>query len=607
MPARKAKVLGQKQAFIQYSIDAHKSAYNYGKKQATEASEAAWKEVSNENKKKFHKAYTAKEAAKAEVEEGKKLVKDAKKKQDKIIAKPADQKIWKDVVDAWAEWYARQSEVVDLCDRWNQRSREFVNLVDQIYPDDRMKHFAAQKRDEAIAAKAQAELDRNAIAAGEGDLHLPTTSNGEIKVPEDWIPQLKEDTRAEWLGERFLHSGLHMHGIDEKQWTGAWPVGGGGHSRTGVFVKVDESGNIQDRVLRKDTYLQPHQFADMTLWDYQTTLRNDVNNLWPMEASCNRSLQRIKTQRLGQEVGVSIFRTGWVQVGFRYTMYLRYCTRRDLNNLIKMYHEHGDKAATPYIPEAFLWRVFLSLAVTGLVMQKGSADPTNEPNDEWTREIVHRDLKPSNIFLDEPTEDHFQSYPTPRMGDFGISVKTHKDDILNPEIFHHYRGTKGFEPPEQAPYKDLRNAKRIIQPKQLAASNVYGAGMIMLALMTLRRSFEARQWLGAGEQDTHMVDSADWRDATSNYTESLRALVQSCIQYHIEQRPTFEEMLDQIESVIMDMEFKVVDDDTDQNVVLERYRSGDIEVDGTYDSEDVMCEKHIYASALTVAQMGPRA
>ena len=52
--------------------------------------------------------------------------------------------------------------------------------------------------------------------------------------------------------------------------------------------------------------------------------------------------------------------------------------------------------------------------------------------------------------------------------------------------------------------------------------------------------------------------------------------------------------------------FRVVDDDTDQNGVLERYRSTDIGVDATYNTEDLMCAKHIYASALTVAQMGPR-
>ena len=137
----------------------------------------------------------------------------------------------------------------------------------------------------------------------------------------------------------------------------------------------------------------------MILWDYPTTLRNDINELFPMEASCNRSLQRIKTQRLGQGVGVSRFRTGLTYVGLRYTMYLSYCSRRDLNHLIKMYNEHGDKAASTYIPEAFLWRAFLFLAVTGLIMEKGSADPTHKPNENWTRQIVHRDLKPSNVFL----------------------------------------------------------------------------------------------------------------------------------------------------------------------------------------------------------------
>ena len=81
-----------------------------------------------------------------------------------------------------------------------------------------------------------------------------------------------------------------------------------------------------------------------------------------------------------------------------------------------------------------------------------------------------------------------------------------------------------------------------------------------------------------------MVNSAQYRAATSKYSKSLRTLVQLCIQYHIEQRPGFEDVLDQIEMVLNDTEFRVVDDDTDQNVVLERYRSTDIEMDETYDS-----------------------
>ena len=78
--------------------------------------------------------------------------------------------------------------------------------------------------------------------------------------------------------------------------------------------------------------------------------------------------------------------------------------------------------------------------------------------DNW--ETVHRDLKPGNVFLAE-AEQVFPDYPMPRLGDFGLAIKTWSPnpelagtpgndlnvDGLNPDIYVDGAGTDGFKAP----------------------------------------------------------------------------------------------------------------------------------------------------------------
>jgi len=135
-----------------------------------------------------------------------------------------------------------------------------------------------------------------------------------------------------------------------------------------------------------------------------------------------------------------------------YRLYLPYCPYGDLAHLIERY-----KKEKLLLPEPFIWRVLLTLAETGLIMEKGGIDDVPE---EW-QQIVHRDLKPINIFLDTHSPDSHPRYPVPKLADFGLAFQTWPDDPLNPAIWADGARTVGHRPPEQIPFMNPETRERV--------------------------------------------------------------------------------------------------------------------------------------------------
>ena len=86
---------------------------------------------------------------------------------------------------------------------------------------------------------------------------------------------------------------------------------------------------------------------------------------------------------------------------------LEYCDRGNLRDLIKSYlkrNSYNPDRSPMYIPEAFLWHVFESLASALAYIHHGvMGDDLRNPSvpkhqEEWPL-ILHRDIKPENIFL----------------------------------------------------------------------------------------------------------------------------------------------------------------------------------------------------------------
>lgn len=148
-------------------------------------------------------------------------------------------------------------------------------------------------------------------------------------------------------------------------------------------------------------------------------------------------------------------------------MYLHYCGYGDLDELIIRHRDAGKP-----IPEPFLWMTFSILAKAGVAMERGHIDPDELPEESWKEEIIHRDLKPANIFLDYNLLRYFEIYPTPKVGDFGLAIKTSNKNELNPEIYLNQGGKKTDR---NGPSRRMRHLLTLL-PVDARYSRIYRAG-----------------------------------------------------------------------------------------------------------------------------------
>lgn len=148
----------------------------------------------------------------------------------------------------------------------------------------------------------------------------------------------------------------------------------------------------------------------------------------------------------------------------KWRFYQELAPYRDLNSLLEMYRYWNQ-----YLPEAFLWHIFDSLAEAAVRMRDcewGNMPTTRRPREKRFRtdKVVHMDIKPENIFMSYPDHraNHGQEdgsscggttkydYPVIKLGDFGLCAWTGPDGPENPRAFG--RGTYCFIPPEQILY-----------------------------------------------------------------------------------------------------------------------------------------------------------
>lgn len=135
-------------------------------------------------------------------------------------------------------------------------------VIDEIYNIPRWKTYSARKHQQVEYDELRAFAFLNTMGANEGHLGLPQTAVGQIKISEEWLPNIKKGWRKLFLEQKFPQDGL---GYDDGQWEGAWQVGRVGHSHTGTWFRVDKNDNTKDRLLRKDVYRPAECWADMTL------------------------------------------------------------------------------------------------------------------------------------------------------------------------------------------------------------------------------------------------------------------------------------------------------------------------------------------------------
>lgn len=466
--------------FVDYEVEARASdASPKIKKRVARQSERVWTSLSEANRNALLEHWRQMKEARREAETCRREAEQKGAEANNL--KDAAQKDWPRIMSAClaaADAYRALHRVLEGS---VDKISTFVNTVFEIHPNDDMTEYGDNLfRDELE------RVDAALASAGDFQSHadqpaLPPRADGRLKFLERWIPDPENERNAQAevnqkrvLAEQRrrtqLQNKLRETGILDNTWQGAWPIGNPGMSTTGLWVQINSDTNlVTDRVVRKDIYKTRRQWADATLWDGKAL---DGATRRPFEIACHEDLLDIPSTSSASEVHIPQVRATHVEDPlFNYTMYLEYCDLGTLNQLVGLY-EYDERP----IPEPFLWRTFHALAIAGLAMERGHLNRENKTKSNDWKEIVHRDLKPTNIFLsNERTDDFFASYPTPKVGHFGLAIKTSVEhDVLDPEIFLEQACTPDWTAPEQRAYVDLNTMEPVDRFKFSSKTNVWG-------------------------------------------------------------------------------------------------------------------------------------
>lgn len=152
------------------------------------------------------------------------------------------------------------------------------------------------------------------------------------------------------------------------------------------------------------------------------------------------------------------------------------------------------------------------------------------------------------VFLGLETDDGFPFYPTPKLGDFGVAVRTSSLDGENPGNLLGC-GTWGYFAPEQKNRQDKQNMPWYLRGRRgrlSAHTNVWGMGVIMYELLTLH---QAQYALFLDESDPRggIEGLSEIRTSkTPEYSDPLRTLIRECLRPDPRERPVIEEIQIQI-------------------------------------------------------------
>lgn len=300
------------------------------------------------------------------------------------------------------------------------------------------------------------------------------------------------------------------------RWEGGW-IFRGGKNTTGIWVRMNNEGRVNDRVVVKDTYASDREWMDVRRWD----LDRRGGGWQPTEYAIQHRLRRSPDNH--HFAGV---RQCEVYEGRKmYRLYTDYCQHGNGYQMIRTHSANQEQ-----IPEPMLWNIFEGLTETAIVMQQGALRQATGEQD-WL-EVIHRDLRPENVFFSEPNENRYPDYVRPVLGDYGAAMQTSGQDVFNPDWYCEQEdpsdsraaiGAPGYQAPETQPACDLGDNRKI-----LSHTNVWGIGVTMISFMDL-------ECFDGGEVNFNEPESREPRAATEKamgfYSEQLQELVARCTRY----------------------------------------------------------------------------
>ncbi|KAG0652838.1 kinase [Hyphodiscus hymeniophilus] len=133
------------------------------------------------------------------------------------------------------------------------------------------------------------------------------------------------------------------------------------------------------------------------------------------------------------------------------SLYMEFCDRGSLEGLIKAYAARRMKVNRVYIPEGFIWHVFIGLADGLSYLECGaSISEKARPDPQWVP-ILHRDIKPDNVMLRSRHTLGSKKYFYIILSDFGLACEDRHDrDPLadRHQVKNVKLGTKTYWAPE---------------------------------------------------------------------------------------------------------------------------------------------------------------
>ncbi|GAB7322247.1 hypothetical protein MBLNU13_g03239t3 [Cladosporium sp. NU13] len=309
-------------------------------------------------------------------------------------------------------------------------------------------------------------------------------------------------------------------------------IANGPLSCVGLCVSGDQHNQIVDRFIMKDMWFTYHRnlWTDLHFWygdprDPTSKVPYEVHIMEHLAATGQENVLRMRAWHMVPEK-------------LMYRIFLEYCPNGELSSLLNHHWALNMTNQQPdsYIPEPAIWHIFNSLIKAGLAMERVFA------------EVVHLDIKPDNVFLGdyagidpELFPDNFAMYPTCKLGDFGLATYCRLAENRHKLSNNNYidRGTPCFIAPEQMPQYHGKS-----RPHLNAKTNVWGVGITVMALMNLNVHAGHLQFLQAAtDESLPALVPAFTPAAIAEYSPELRKMVQACVQYGQDDRPTFSSLL----------------------------------------------------------------
>lgn len=166
----------------------------------------------------------------------------------------------------------------------------------------------------------------------------------------------------------------------------------------------------------------------------------------------------------------------------------------------------------------------------------------------------NRDIKPDNVFLGAVAGPLYPDYPTPVLGDWGLSFKTPLNDVNNPFLYKTGAGTPGFRAPEQMRWINQETLEPMLDTWKVdTKTDVFAVGMVLRCLVLGRQDHSQPWFLGNGNMSTELsmaVPPATMPPAiavrVNRYSMELRILIDHCLSFDPAIRPHFDQMLTRI-------------------------------------------------------------